>query len=241
VRKIVLAERHSVMVRGQALTASDIFTFAQGDAIHEAVKAMATASSPARVWGKWRCKCGNLFHDEPCLQSETDPDDICEQCDTPTNVYEEVPMRDPDTMIVGTPDLLLYLAEVDAFHINEIKSIKHEAWLELVRPKPEHVIQVLFYWYLMRKLGYRVTDRVSLFYVTKGYIFGSTKPYKEFMFSPEAELHRLDRYLAVAYAAKASRANPNADSSELPERVCTSEFTVDAKKCELCNICYHGE
>lgn len=234
VRKIVLANRHSTPVRPQRLSASDIFTFAQGDAIHDAVKAMATASTPARVWGKWRCKCGHLYHDTPCTQSETDPHDLCPQCGTPTNVYEEVAMRDDDTMIVGTPDLLFYLAELDAFHITEIKSIANEAWKELVRAKPEHVLQVLFYWYLMKKLGYRVTDQVSILYVTKGYIFNG-KPYKEFMFRPEEELHRLDVYLADAYATKEARTNPRA---ELPARKCRGEMTVDAKKCEVCDICY---
>ncbi len=234
VRKMVLSRRHSTPIRPQRLTASDEMTFAQGDAIHDKVKAMSTASSPAQVWGKWKCQCGNIFHDEPCTYAETDPTDICEFCHTPTNVYEEVPMRDDDTMIVGTPDLLFYLAALEAFHITEIKSMADKEWQEIVRPKPEHVLQVLFYWYLMRKLGYRVTDMVSIFYVSKGYKFMGT-PYKEFMFRPEDELHRLDIYLADAYATKASRLDPTA---ALPSRICTGEFTVEAKKCELCTICF---
>lgn len=237
VRKIALCDRHGIPIRPDRLSSSDIFTFAQGDAIHDAVKAMATTSSPARVWGKWRCQCGHLFHDTPCVQSETDENDICPQCETPTNVYEEVAMRDPDTMIVGTPDLILYLSEFDAFHVTEIKSIAHEQWKELARPKPDHVLQVLFYWYLMRALGYRLTDMVSVFYVTKGYIFGGAqKPYKEFMFRPEDELHRLDPYLADARALVASRNKD--DDAALPSRVCSGEFTVQAKKCEACKICF---
>lgn len=241
VRKIALCDRHGVPIRPDRLSSSDIFTFAQGDAIHDAVKAMATNSSPARVWGKWRCHCGHLFHDIPCLNSETDEHDICPQCDTPTNVYEEVAMRDPDTMIVGTPDLILYLSEFAAFHVTEIKSIAHDQWKELLRPKPDHVLQVLFYWYLMRALGYRLTDMVSVFYVTKGYIFGGAqKPYKEFMFRPEHELHRLDPYLADARALVASRSKGAVPTTgaALPSRVCSGEFTVQAKKCEVCKICF---
>ena len=234
VRKIVLAARHSSPLRPQRLSISDELAFAQGDAIHDRVKAMATASSPVRVWGRWSCKCENLYHEEPCTYSETDPNDICEMCGTPTNVYQEVPMRDDDTMIVGTPDLLFYLADLDAFHVTEIKSMAENAWQEMVRPKPEHVLQVLFYWYLMRKLGYRMTDQVSIFYVTKNYKFVG-KPYKEYMFYPEHELHRLDIYLSDAYATKASRTDPDA---ALPSRVCSSENTVDARKCEVCQICF---
>ncbi len=237
VRKIVLSKRHSTPIRPQRLSPSDQIAFAQGDAIHDVIKSMATTSTPARVWGKWRCKCGNLFHDIPCTQAETDPLDICEFCATPTNVYEEVSMRDDDTMIVGNPDLIFYLAELDAYHITEIKSMAEAQFAELTRPKPEHVLQVLFYWYLMRKLGYRVTDRVSILYVTKNYKFvGSV--WKEYMINPEEELHRLDIYLADAYATKASRASLTA---ALPSRICTSEFTVDAKKCELCTMCFATE
>jgi hypothetical protein len=234
VRKIVLSKRHSTPIRPQRLSPSDQIAFAQGDAIHDVIKSMATASTPSRVWGKWRCKCGNLFHGTPCTYAETDPDDICELCGTPTNEYEEVSLRDDDTMIVGNPDLIFYLAELAAYHITEIKSMAEAQFAELTRPKPEHVLQVLFYWYLMRKLGYRVTDRVSILYVTKNYKFvGSV--WKEYMIDPYVELHRLDIYLADAYAAKASRLDP---SAALPSRVCTSEFTVDAKKCELCNLCF---
>ncbi len=234
VRKIVLSQRHSTPLRPQRLSPSDQIAFAQGDAIHDVIKAMATASTPSSVWGKWRCKCGNLFHDTPCTHAETDPSDKCETCGTATNFYEEVSMRDEDTMIVGNPDLLFYLANLDAYHITEIKSMAEAQFAELVRPKPEHVLQVLFYWYLMRKLGYRLTDRVSILYVTKNYKFmGSV--WKEFMINPEEELHRLDIYLADAYATKASRVDRTA---ALPSRICTGEFTVEAKKCELCQICF---
>ncbi len=237
VRKIVLAQRHSTPIRPQRLTISDQIAFAQGDSIHDTVKMLATQSAPASVWGKWRCKCGNLYHEEPCTQAETDPRDKCETCGTATTVYEEVSMCDDDTMIVGNPDLIFYIAMLDAFHITEIKSMAEKAYEELVRPKPEHVLQVLFYWYLMKKLGYRLTDRVSILYVTKNYKFVG-KPYKEFMFNPEIELHRLDAMIADAYATKASRLDPDSD---LPARICSSEYTVDAKKCELCQICFSGD
>lgn len=237
VRKIVLSQRHSTPIRPQRLSPSDQIAFAQGDAIHDVIKAMATASTPSRVWGKWRCKCGNLFHDTPCTHAETDKTDICEFCHTPTSTYEEVSLRDDDTMIVGNPDLIFYLAELAAYHITEIKSMAEAAFAELTRPKPEHVLQVLFYWYLMKKLGYRVTDRVSILYVTKNYKFvGSV--WKEYMICPEDELHRLDIYIADAYATKASRIDTTA---ALPSRICTSEFTVEAKKCELCSLCFNSD
>lgn len=237
VRKKVLGMHYGTPTLSERMTISDMLTFAQGDAIHDVAKALTRDAAPAAIWGKWRCKCGNLHHNEPCTYAETDPEDICEYCGSPTNVYEEVPMRDDDLMVVGTPDLLLYLRSLDAHHISEIKSITHEQFKELVRPKPEHVLQVLFYWLLMKRKGYRVTDQVSIIYFTKTYVFKGA-PYKEFLFRPEEELHRLDPYIADAYAFKAAKLDRKA---KLPSRICSSGHSPEAKKCSMCKMCFSLE
>lgn len=236
-RKKVLGQHYGTPALPERLSISDLMAFAQGDAIHDVAKALVRDGSPALTWGRWHCTCKNLRHEEPCTYAETDPEDICEYCGTPTNVYEEVPMRDEDTMIVGTPDLLLYFRELDAFHITEIKSMSHKMFQELARPLPEHVLQVIFYWWLMRKLGYRITDQVSIIYFTKDYLFVG-KNYKEFMITPEQEIHRLDRYIADAYAYKAAKVDRDAN---LPARVCQAEHSTEAKKCSMCEICFSRE
>lgn len=236
IRKIALTKKHSIPIRPQRLSHSDVLTFAQGDAIHDALKAMAVGGAPNAVWGNWSCSCGYLFHTEPCTYREIDQDELCPYCGTPTNKYQEVPMHNDALMIVGTPDLLLYLMEFDAFHITELKSISHDQWKELRRPKPEHILQILFYWWLMRELGYRLTDRLSILYATKGYLFAGS-PYKEFMFNPEHELHRLEPYFDDARRLLASKTG-----STLPARTaCSSEMTVEAKSCEVCKICFSKE
>lgn len=237
VRKKVIGMHYGMPPLPERLSVSDMLTFAQGDAIHDVAKAITRDAAPGAIWGKWRCKCGNLHHAEPCTYAETDPEDICEYCDTPTNVYEEVPMRDDDLMVVGTPDLLLYLKSLDAYHITEIKSITHEVWKEMARPKPEHVLQVLFYWLLMKRKGYRVTDEVSIIYFTKTYVFKGA-PYKEFMIRPEEEIHRLDPYIADAYAFKAAKLDKKA---KLPSRICSGEHSPEAKKCSMCKMCFNLE
>ena len=233
-RKFALVERHGVSVRPDRLSSSDVFTFAQGDAIHDAAKMMAALAAPETVWGKWSCKCGHLYHEQPCTLSELDMNELCPQCETPTNHYQEVSMRNDELMIVGNPDLILYYRNINAFHVTELKSIANDQWQELARAKPDHVLQVVFYWFLMRELGYRMTNRVSIIYITKGYLFKG-KPYKEFVLDPEQELHRLDAYLEEARLVMQSRKN----IAILPARVgCTTEHSAQAKKCEVCDICF---
>jgi hypothetical protein len=233
IRRIAMADKHGIPLRPTRLSVFDRVTFAIGDAIHDTLKKIASEGGPHRVWGLWKCSCGHLFHDEPCLQSEIDPDDICPLCHTPTNVYREVPIFNDEYKIVGNPDLLLYLVEVLAFHVVELKSIAHDQWEQLARPLPEHVLQVVFYWLLMVLSGRKVTDRVSIVYITKGYLFKG-EAHKEFMIDPAREVHRL-----VPYLDDAMRAKMSAEHDVFPIRkVCSGEFTTQAKKCEVCSICF---
>lgn len=234
-RRVALLERHELPERAGRLTLMDLLTFRMGEAVHDVAKERTALGAPDNVWGKWKCKCGHLYHEEPCVYSEVDQEDICERCGTATTEYVEVSMRDEDLLIVGNPDLLLYFGDIDAFHVNEIKSLAHKQWEEISRPKPEHVIQALFYWYLMRKLGYRMTDRITIIYFTKGYVFQG-KPYKEFSYLAEEVLHRLDDFLEDAQALKQSR-----EGGELPARTCPSADCPEGRKCEVTNVCFGGE
>lgn len=232
-RRLSVADKFGTPLRSDRLNIFDRITFAIGDAIHDTVKKIASEGGPNLVWGLWRCSCGHLYHDEPCVQSEIDPDDICPLCGTGSVFYKEVPVFNEEYRIVGNPDLLLYLAIVEAFHVVELKSIAHEQWVELVRPLPEHVLQVVFYWWLMIESGRRVTDRISVVYITKGYQFKGDAV-KEFMIDPRAEIHRLLPFLDDAMRAKMSI---TLDVYPL-RKVCSGEFTTKAKQCEVCDMCF---
>lgn len=232
VRKVALQLRYDMPVSTQSLSLTDSLTFAQGDAIHDVVKARAAQGKPSAIWGNWKCRCGTTKTLKPSLLSEVDASKLCAACKTSCNVYEEVPMRNKEHMIVGTPDLLLYLSAFDAFYITELKSIAHDKWKDLVRPDPEHVIQVVFYWFLMNSLGYRLTNRVSILYVTKGWMF-SGSPYKEFTIDAQSMQKRLEPHLEDARALMAAKKGVG-----LPVRVCASEQDPKAKKCEACTVCF---
>lgn len=234
VRKFALFETLKIAQKPQAISLTDALTYAQGDAIHDVLKARMVAAAPDRVWGRWRCVCGHTVVEEPCTYANVDQSVVCERCEFPTNVYVEVSMRDEEYKIVGNPDILISLHEHGALYVTELKSISHDQWRELVRPIPEHVLQVVFYWLLMRRKGYRLADKVSVVYATKGWMF-SGNPCKEFVIDPQHELPRLDRYLRYASQMIAFRAG-----GELPEKVCTTPRDTMAKNCEVCTTCFEG-
>lgn len=240
VRRRALNAMLGVQAPSKRLTLSDLMTFAQGDAIHDVLKDRARQGGPQQVWGKWSCKCKALYHEEPCTYGEIDQDEVCPHCESRVEYYHEVSMRDEEHWIVGNPDMLQYLANLDAFHITELKSIAASQFEELVRPKPEHVLQVLFYWWLMRRLGYRLTNRCTIFYASKGWMFGSKQPYKSFLIDVEHQLHRLDDMIEDARAHKASiLAVRQGSVPALPARtVCSSPSSKDAKSCEVCDTCF---
>lgn len=233
VRKLALSEKFGAPVRPTRLSIFDRIVFAIGDAIHDTVKKIASEGAPERVWGLWTCSCKHLYHDEPCTLSQIDPDDVCPLCGTAADVYKEVPIFNEEYNIVGNPDLIMFLQEVNAFHVSELKSIAHEQWENLARPMPEHILQVVFYWWLMMEAGYRLTDRVSIVYITKGYQFKGDAQ-KEFMIDPRVEVHRLLPYLEDAMRLKMSKT-----ANVFPIRkLCSGKLDSIARKCELVAQCF---
>lgn len=232
IRRMAIVESLKLPQRSQGLSMTDSLTFAQGDAIHDVLKHRISVGGPSHLWGKWKCQCGTTKTEEPCLLSEVDLETKCRACGQPTVGYVEVSMRDEELKVVGNPDVLLLLPEFRALYVAELKSISHEQWKELVRPQPDHVMQVVFYWLLMRRKGYRLIDKVSVVYATKGWMF-SGSPIKEFVIDPLAELARLNTYLDDARAMVAFR-----EGGPLPKRVCQSAQVTQAKQCDVCSTCF---
>lgn len=232
-RKLAIEEHFDLPIQPQQLTFMDSTTFAQGDAIADVVMRRTANAASGKLWGKWRCACKHLRIDTPCILDEVDTSDMCERCGTACDTYVEVSQFYEELKIVGNPDVLLYFAEFDAFHITELKSIAHAQFLELVRPKPEHVIQALFYWWIMYMNGIRLGRHVTIFYVTKGYMFKG-EPYKEFTIDALAEVGRLNDYINDARTMKTFR-----EGGAFPPRLkCPSAVAPDARKCPASQLCF---
>lgn len=227
IRKIALMNRLGLNHPLEVIQDGRGVTFAIGDAIHDYVKARMRDGHPDKVWAKWACKCGKSHHTGVYQEIKGK---LCPGCGGQINNHHEVSLVDTDFNLVGNPDLEFLLPEYDAFLISEIKSMSAEKWKELARPVPDHVVQVTFYWYLKKKLGFRVMDRVSIIYVNKEFSFKS--PYKEFCFKPSMDL--LQPYLDDLDLLKAAL-----DGGELPPRVmCRKMDSPDAKQCPVCATCF---
>lgn len=229
-RKIALSEVNDIAMPSQFIHESMALTFAQGVALHDHVKGRIFSGHSDMLYGSWSCRCGNL-HTKTSLYRDV-KQKRCTLCGEGPTKYHELELRDPDLMIIGSPDITIYLEEYRVYYPIEIKSINYEDWKELSRPKPDHVLQVLFYWYLLKKLGYPVPSQVSILYVTKGFVFKT--PYKEFTVIPEAVISRLDEYIEEARMLKSAR-----DGGALPARsVCSSKDCKEAKECHVVNLCF---
>ena len=229
-RKIALSELHEIAMPSQYIHESMMLTFAQGVAIHDHVKTRVFSGHGDSMYGSWSCQCGNL-HTGPSTYARVKKK-RCKLCAGAPLKYHELELRDPDLMLIGSPDITMYLEKYGVYYPIEIKSIAHDMWQELSRPKPDHVLQVLFYWYLLKKLGYPVPSQISILYATKGFLFKT--PYKEFTVFPEKNISRLDEYIDEARSLKVAR-----EGGALPMRShCSSRDCKEAKDCHVANLCF---
>ena len=233
-RAFALQESLQQTPPAQQLRLADQLTYSQGDAIAAVIVSAVQGVASTALWGNWRCLCKRTQTTVPCTYAEVTAHAPCEHCLQPVDNYVEVPMFNEEYKIVGNPDILLYLAQFDAFHIVELKSITPNEFPDLVRAKPEHVLQAIFYWWLMHRLGYRLTTKVSITYLNKGHSFRGN-PYKEFVIDVASQVSRLDMFLEEALALKAYREGRAA----MPPRTrCNTPDDSQAKKCHVCQACF---
>ena len=144
-RKMALSEYLHKPMPAQQLGDSMGLTFAQGVAIHDYVKTKFMQGHPDKLYGRWSCLCGKTVTEERLQHKKEAP--VCPECNTQVNRYKEIDIHDAELDIVGSPDVVLYLADYGVYYPIELKSITYDDWKEMVRPKPDHVLQILFYWF----------------------------------------------------------------------------------------------
>jgi len=227
IRKIAIMRRMDLRHPQESLMDGHAITFAIGEALHDYVKAKFTKGHPDKVWAEWKCSCGATSHTGTFSSIPTKQ---CPECCTAVDKHNEVPFVDPEYMLKGNPDLILWMDQYGAYYVIEIKSIAAEPWKELARPLPDHTVQIAFYWNILKKAGYPVVDKVSILYVNKEFSFKF--PYKEFMIDPQAV--DLGIYWDDLAALKAS-----GEGGPLPMRVvCATDSAPEAKKCPVCVTCF---
>lgn len=232
-RKLILAHAHKIAMVEDPLFASQSLTFRMGEAIHDHVRDMIAKHNPDEIFARWKCTCGAKKHIGTLTKALKQG--ACDKCGTQLTNHNELEVYNSTLNVVGSPDLLIYRSR--AFYINEVKSMAARYWDELERPQPDHIIQVLLYWYLMREAGKALHDHVSILYVCKD--FRPRTPYKEYTLHAASLMDRLEPYLAEAQRIKAGI---EGEGYPLPARtVCANESSGEAKKCEVCTMCFSME
>ena len=160
-RKVILAHLHKIALVEDPIFASLGLTFGIGEAIHDYVRDIVAKHHPEQIYARWKCKCEATEFIGLLSRALKKPP--CEKCGTKLDNHNELAVTNDGINVVGSPDLLLY--KQSAFYVNEIKSIAASYWDELERPQPNHIIQVLFYWWLLREQGKKLHSHVSILYV----------------------------------------------------------------------------
>lgn len=227
-RKIVLMERMNQTHPAEKLAEGQGVTFAIGDALGAYVTNRVTEGHGDMIWARWSCRCGETA--KRGLYAQVSQHE-CPTCGWPLTKHHEVAFPDEEWQVTGSPDIILYMDEYGAYYIVELKSMAGSMWKDLVRPIPDHVIQVTFYWHLLHRAGWPLVNRCSIVYTNKEFMF--KLPYKEFMVDPQVA-GRLDTYLEDLEAFRTGR-----EGGALPLRTfCASLDAPGAKACPVAVSCF---
>lgn len=230
IRKIGISDYMNEAIHAETVWPGRALTFRFGHTVQDYLTELLKENEPGKLFGDWTCACGHT-HVEQKTWRQIKSTYECEKCGKIPDKYGEVIIRDDELKVVGSIDLTLLMDEF--FYLTEVKSIAAKGWQELNRPKPEHLLQVLFYWHLYKRAGWPLWDRVSVIYVNKEFMFSGV-PYKEFWFQPSIIEDRLDDLLSEARELVEYRA-----SGLLPKRtMCQDKDSPDAKKCQFRDICF---
>lgn len=227
IRKIALMKKLNMRHPQESVMEGRAITFAIGDALHDHVKARFLSGHPDKVYANWSCRCKTTTYEGVFSRR---PITVCPKCETKVDVQSEVPFVYAEYALEGTPDVVLWLDQYGAYYIVEIKSIAAQPWKELVRPLPDHKVQVALYWHILKSKGLPLVNRVSILYVNKEFSF--KYPYKEFMIDPTTV--DTEPYIEDLEALISANAG-----GPLPPRItCGSNAAPEAKKCSVCVSCF---
>ena len=184
------------------------------------------------ILGNWSCPCGLVrsgYHN---------PQEVCDRCGASASIYGELTLRDSELPLIGNPDLL-FTTVSGAIRVVEIKSLNQREFIQLHKPKPDHVLQAWLYVRLIQRnphlVGMRSADETPLIvYVCKDYAF---TPYKEFQ-APWSE--SIETSLTLALKKVADVLAWSREETTLPRKlqVCQTQESPTAKQCPLCARCF---
>ena len=204
-----------------------------------------------RLWGNWQCRaCG---HEQ---RHRYRPGE-CHQCggDVKAIRYREVLMQDPETKLVGSPDMLVDLRGDHVKTLIEVKSEGKEGFAKRTGPSPDHVWRTRLYLYLASVTPWLAphgidTESARIVYVCKeGHEPSDAlkaarvrdahrSPLKEYVVTRSdahltAAFEKLNAWLAFREAMESGA------PVSWPDGVCPSGNCPRAKRCAAANRCFN--
>lgn len=187
------------------------------------------------VWGDWTCdSCGHVVHfshkPNRCMRRAVRG----KKCTCRKFTYKEVDLRIESVRLVGHPDLLLRLSD-GTIIIYEIKTIDRGDvdFDKLTEPLGDHFMQASYYYWLLRKLGYKVSRRIRFLYIDRSIdnLFRE-KPYREVC----ADAAPSDR---IQFGIdKCKELVQHIQKRTLPDRVCKTCTDTRTNKCSVTASCF---
>jgi len=230
-RKIALSVKLGRQMQPKPIYDNTGIVYEIGNALHDFVIRKMKISCADMLYGQWTCHCKKEVHLDT-LQNAINKG-RCSICNGLQDNYNELVVKNDEYLLTGSIDLSLLIN--NALYITELKSITKSGWEALTRPYPDHVMQVLMYWFLLKEQGYSLYDSVSIIYIAKDFVIGN--PFKEYIIENVSDsLGRLAPYLEDAKIIKFNKIDKN---SELPVRTfCPTIDCKTAKKCEFAMQCF---
>lgn len=235
-RMLALIKRLDIAPTPTRLWGQEEIVFDLGESLHTLLKRKMIHQNIEYVYGGWSCRnqcevLTGLAADHYMCE--------CSKCGHPMDEYHEYEILDKELGLSAHIDLLFYYPHLDAFHVQEIKSINgkgYEDYPERNRAMPDHWLQTRFYWFLLRRAGKNVIDSTNVIYGLKDYQQG--KPVFTTVVLPMGDMKETQRELRP-YLRDLVLINA-IDCTELPKlhSSCKSIESGEAKYCPVAALCF---
>ena len=239
-----------------SVSSSDRVVWEMGRAVEKHIrKQLLDAIGQSKSFGVWKCVCGHASvtqgYDLKRTRANVGNDGCCTQCKHEPDTFHELPIWMDTEGLVLSPDYS-YMHKSKQAKIVEIKSMKHEKFMDLREPLLPNVKQVLRYIRALQVKGVDVHPVGTIIYASKGVVRSAkhervkSEQYKEFNVS-------FDQYPSMLAGIEADfqrgrvikqvdqegiYTGDDADVNQLPPRVCKTADGVESSKCDMCALCF---
>jgi hypothetical protein len=180
------------------------------------------------IWGDWRCDACDHLHTFDYCPSK------CSSCGSDKLTYSEVDLRLDDVRLVGHPDLLFRM-EDGTIIVYELKTIDRQdiIFSQIEAPLGDHHVQASLYYYLLKRLGYKVSQTLRFIYIDRSMDnMYTSSPFREIgatVLSPK----RIQPLIEVPKKLVKHIVNRT-----LPDRICKTCTDTRTTKCLVVTSCF---